>query len=99
MKKQVNRRLFLRGLGGACVAAPFLSSVAERYAIGAPVAGGAPKRLILMFSHYGVVTTKFFPAKAHGALTASDLTSMPSLAPLAPYADKILIPRGIRTMN
>jgi hypothetical protein len=50
-----------------------------------------------MFTHYGCVTTKFFPAKAHGALAATDLTN--SLAPLAPYASKLLIPRGIRAMN
>ena len=30
--KHFNRRIFLRGLGGAAVAAPFLSSVAEREA-------------------------------------------------------------------
>jgi hypothetical protein len=85
--------MFLRGLGGAVVAAPFLSSVWERQA----KAASAPKTLIVMFTHYGCVTTKWFPAKSHGALAASDLTN--SLASLAPYASKLLIPRGIRAMN
>ncbi len=99
MKKQLNRRIFLRGLGGAAVAAPFLSSLAERHAKAQSVpAAGSPKRLIVMFTHYGCITTRFFPAKAHGALTAADLTST-TLAPLADYASKILIPRGIRAMN
>lgn len=95
MITRVNRRIFLRGLGGAVVAAPFLSSVAERQGKGqtsTPV-----KQLIVMFTHYGCVTTKFFPKKSHGALTTSDITG--SMAPLAPYVGKLLIPRGIRAMN
>lgn len=96
MSKQVNRRIFLRGLGGAVLAAPFLSSVWERTAKGDTPAPG--KALIVMFTHYGVITNKWFPEKTQGELTAADL--MPtSLAALAPYAKKLLMPRGIRTMN
>jgi hypothetical protein len=98
MTKPMNRRIFLRGLGGACVAAPFLGSLAERAAKAQAVASGPPKRLIVMFTHYGCLTTKFFPAKAHGPLTAADLEAT-TLKHLAPYADKILLPRGIRAMN
>jgi hypothetical protein len=99
MTKHLNRRLFLRGLGGACVAAPFLGSVAERTARGQGVAApGAPKRLIVMFTHYGCLTTKFFPAKSHGPLVAADLEAT-TLAPLAPHVGKLLLPRGIRGMN
>jgi hypothetical protein len=87
--------MFLRGLGGAVVAAPFLSSVWERQAKGQ--ATTKPKQLIVMFTHYGCVTTKWFPAKSNGALVASDLAN--SIASLAPYAGKLLIPRGIRAMN
>ncbi len=95
----LNRRLFLRGLGGAVVAAPFLSSVAERAAKaqGVPDAG-PPKRLIVMFTHYGCITTKWFPAKSHGTLAAADLTGT-TLDVLTPYVDKLLLPRGIRNMN
>jgi len=99
IKPNLNRRLFLRGLGGAVVAAPFLSSVAERAAKaqGVPVSG-PPRRLIVLFTHYGCITTKWFPAKAHGALTADDLTGT-TLEALAPYVGKTLLPRGIRNMN
>jgi hypothetical protein len=83
-------------VGGAVVAAPFLSSVAERASKGQPVS--RPRQLIAMFTHNGCITTKFFPAKSHGALTAGDLTAT-NLAPLAPYVGKILIPRGMRAMN
>ncbi len=92
---RMHRRMFLRGLGGAVVAAPFLSSVWERAAKGQ--AATRPKQLIVMFTHYGCVTTKWFPAKSNGALVAGDLQN--SIASLAPYAGKLLIPRGIRAMN
>ena len=95
MSTRMHRRVFLRGVGGAVVAAPFLSSVWERQAKGQ--AAAPPKTFIAMFTHYGCITTKFFPAKTSGTLAASDFTN--SIAPLAPYASKILIPRGIRAMN
>ena len=95
MTTRMHRRIFLRGLGGAVVAAPFLNSVWERKARGQAAAN--PKHLIAMFTHYGCVTTKWFPTKSHGALVAGDLIN--SIAPLAPYVGKLLIPRGIRAMN
>ena len=100
MTNPMNRRIFLKGLGGAIVVAPFLSSLAERSAKAQsmPAAAGAPKRIIVMFTHYGCITNNWFPTKTHGQLTAADL--MPTtLAPLAPYASKLLMPRGIRSMN
>jgi hypothetical protein len=95
MNKHVNRRIFLRGLGGAIVAAPFLGSIADR---SAKAAAPRPSRLIMMFTHNGCITTRFFPKKSHGVLSAADLQAT-SLAPLAPFASKLLIPRGIRAMN
>jgi hypothetical protein len=94
--RRLNRRVFLRGLGGACVAAPFLESIAPRGA--KAQSATAPRRLIVMFTHYGCVTNRFFPAKSHGPLTAGDLEAT-TLEPLAPYAGKLLMPRGIRAMN
>ena len=51
-----------------------------------------------MFTHYGCITTRWFPAKSHGALTAADLQAT-TLKHLAPFVDKLLMPRGIRAMN
>ncbi|KYF54449.1 Tat pathway signal sequence [Sorangium cellulosum] len=96
MITKLNRRIFLRGMGGAALAAPFLSSVWERTARGDTTATG--KALIVMFTHYGCITNKWFPEKTQGTLTAADLEPT-SLAALAPHASKILIPRGIRSMN
>lgn len=91
-----NRRIFLRGLGGTLVAAPFLGSLFER-----PLkadATPAPKRTIVMFTHHGCITNNWFPLKLDGELTAEDLKPT-TLAPLAPFAKKLLMPRGIRSMN
>jgi len=96
MMKPLNRRVFLRGLGGAVVAAPFLSSLTSRGAKAQSIS--PPRRLIAMFTHYGCITTRFFPAKSHGVLTAADLLPT-TLAPLAPHVSKLLVPRGIRAMN
>jgi len=95
----LTRRLFLRGLGGALVAAPFLGSIAERAAKAQALpAAASPQRLIVMFTHYGCITNQWFPQKTHGPLTADDLAPT-TLAPLAPYVNKLLMPRGIRSMN
>jgi hypothetical protein len=51
-----------------------------------------------MFTHYGCITTRFFPANSHGPLSVDDLAPT-TLRHLAPYVDKLLMPRGIRGMN
>ncbi len=51
-----------------------------------------------MFTHYGCLTNRWFPALSHGALTAKDHEPT-TLKHLAPYANKLLMPRGIRAMN
>jgi hypothetical protein len=89
MKKPLHRRIFLRGLGGACVAAPFLGSLGGRGL--RAQAPAAPRRLIVMFTHYGCLTNRFFPAKSHGELSAEDLAPT-SLSALTPYLDKLLLP-------
>jgi hypothetical protein len=95
MKRRTSRRIFLRGVGGACVAAPFLGSL-ERDVAAQSVK--PPRRLIAMFTHYGCITSRFFPTKSHGALSAADLEPT-TLKHLVPFVDKLLMPRGIRAMN
>jgi hypothetical protein len=97
--KHFNRRIFLRGLGGAAVAAPFLSSVAEREAKAQSATAVDPKRLIVFFTHYGCLTDRWFPKLSHGALSTTDYMGMQTLAPMAPYAKKLLMVRGVRSMN
>jgi hypothetical protein len=97
MKRTFNRRILLRGLGGAVVAVPFLSSLAGRPSRAQSSTG--PKRLIVYFTHFGCVTNRWFPALSHGRLGMTDYAAMQTLYPLAPYADKLLMVRGIRAMN
>src|SRR6476620_9724405 len=90
-----SRRWVLRGLGGAAVAAPFLASVAEREARtqGMPPPP-TPKRLIVYFTYGGCLTNRWFPALSHGPLSRDDYAAMRTLAPMAPYADKLLMVRA-----
>lgn len=58
----------------------------------------ATRRMIAMFTFYGCLTTRWFPTKSHGPLTAADLEPT-TLKHLMPYVDRLLMPRGIRAMN
>jgi hypothetical protein len=81
------------------VAAPFLSSVAERAAKAQSTTSSPPKRLIVYFTHYGCLTDRWFPTKSHGQLTSDDYKNNQTLSAMAPYASKLLMVRGIRAMN
>jgi hypothetical protein len=87
---QMRRRSFLRGLGGVTVGLPFLETFAPR----AARAAGAPKRLAVFFNCNGVNMEKWFPVTTYGALTPASLMGT-GLEPIASYAPKILLPRGI----
>jgi hypothetical protein len=97
-RNSLNRRRFLKGIGGACLAAPFLGSVHEQWAKAAGVPAAPPKRLVIFYTHNGCLTNRWFPTKIDGPLTAADLTGS-YLEVLAPHADKLLIPRGFRSLN
>jgi len=92
----MKRRIFLKGIGGAALAVPFLSSLAEQQAK-AQSAATPPKRLVIFFTHNGCLTNRWFPTVEDGPLPASALSA--TLQPLAPYASKLLLPRGFRSMN
>lgn len=87
----MNRRLFLKGVAGAALAVPFLSSL-ERPA--RAQAAAAPRRLVIFYTQNGCLTNRWFPTQEDGALTAEHLTGT-TLAGLAPFADKLLFPRGL----
>ena len=87
----MKRRVFLKGIGGAALAVPFLSSLAEQESK-AQSAGTPPKRLVIFFTHNGCNTNKWFPTVEDGPITAADLS--PTLKPLENVVDKLLIPRG-----
>lgn len=94
----MNRRVFLKGIGGASVAAPFLSSLHEKKAFGQSSTAASPRRLVIFFTHNGCLTDRWFPKVTSGALTADSIKGG-TLEPLTPYLSKLLIPRGFRSMN
>lgn len=90
-RKLLNRRRFLRGLGGITVGLPLLEAFTPPAA--QAQTAGPTKRFIVFFTCNGVNMNKFFP-KSFGALTASSLTGT-ALEPLSAHAERLLIPRGI----
>ncbi len=97
-RSPISRRFFLKGVAGACLAAPFLPSVHERVARAQGMAAAPLTRLVVFFTHNGCLTNRWFPEKEDGALTKEDLTGT-YLEGLSPYVNKLLIPRGFRSLN
>jgi hypothetical protein len=90
----VKRRQFLQGVGGAVLAAPFLTTTIRRS--GAATLNA--KRLVMFHTHGGCITTRWFPQAENGVLTAADLAPT-TLDVFAPSSDKLLLPRGITALN
>lgn len=97
-KRAHNRRIFLKGLGGALVAAPFLPSVHERWAKAQGVPANKPIRSVIYFTHNGCITDYWFPTKESGPLDAEALAGT-TLEPLTPYVNKLCFPRGLKAYN
>ncbi len=85
----VNRRAFLRGAGTLAVGLPFLEGLPERSAWGQ---AGEPIFSLFICHSCGVVLDSFLPEA--GPVTADSLGSK-SVSPLAPYADRLLMLRGV----
>lgn len=90
----MKRRHFLRGLGGATLALPFLES-AWRSAHAAPAISA--KRLVILFQMSGVNMDRFALSGPFGQLEAAHFAGDRSLAALAPYRDRLIVARGIGT--
>jgi hypothetical protein len=87
----MRRRIFLKGVGGATLAAPFLSSMAGRAGAGTP---DAPRRLVIFHTCAGCLTNRWFPKVEHGYVDAAALAGT-TLEVLSPFASKLLFPRGL----
>ncbi|MGC4093910.1 MAG: DUF1552 domain-containing protein [Polyangiaceae bacterium] len=88
----MKRRRFLQGLGGAVLAAPFLSSLEEKTAKAAGATG--PQRLVIFYTQNGCITNRWFPKVETGALDAAAFAGT-TLEKLGPFAAKLLFPRGL----
>ena len=88
----MNRRLFLRGVAGATLAAPYLSSLGGGSARAQSAA--APKRLVIYYTQNGCLTNRWFPTVENGAVDAAAMTGT-TLDPLKDLAAKLVFPRGL----
>lgn len=89
----MNRRRFLRGLGGVIVGLPMLESLLPRTPAAAQAA--ATRRLITFFQCNGANMDLIWPNGAFGALTPGHFSAERSLAPLMNYRDKLLVVRNL----
>jgi hypothetical protein len=89
----VNRRRFLRGLGGVVVGLPMLESLMPRTPAAAQAAG--TRRLITFFQCNGANMNLIWPGGAFGALTPGHFGADRSLSPLINYRDKLLVVRNL----
>ena len=67
----MNRRIFLKGVGGVTLAVPFLSSLQGKQSKAQDA--GPPRRVVIFHSHNGCLTNRWFPKTAVGNLSATDL--------------------------
>lgn len=97
-ERGLSRRLFLTGLGGVTLGLPFLESLPiagrRKKARAQTTPGGSPKRLAVFFMCNGVNMDTFWPSVGYGAISPGDFAGS-AMEPIAGYADRLLIPRGI----
>lgn len=94
----MKRRIFLKGVGGAALAAPFLTSVRDKSAQAQDAADGPIRRSVIYHTHNGCLTNRWFPKVSNGPLDAAAFEGT-TLAGLAPFAQKLLVPRGLKMFN
>jgi hypothetical protein len=96
----VKRRLFIQGLGGAALAAPYLVSLAPK-AVRAQT-GAPPTRLVIYFTHNGCLLDNYRSAEKSGALNFSGLSTFSELVGLESKMTQIrglaMQPRGFSVM-
>ena len=90
-KKAIPRRTFLRGIG-TTLALPLLDSMVPAFAGALDSAGKPALRVSFIYGPNGRIMNKWIP-KAQGA--AYELT--PTLEPLAPFRDQMLVLSGLNT--
>ena len=92
----MKRRLFLKGIGGASLAAPFLPSIMmPRKALAQSTTNG-PQRLVIFYTQNGCLTNRWFPKTTSETGTVDQASLMgTTLQPLGDLANKLLFPRGL----
>ncbi|MEO0323925.1 MAG: DUF1552 domain-containing protein [Myxococcota bacterium] len=88
--RRLSRRTLLRGAGGAALALPFLDAMLPARKTVAQAAS-VPSRIVFFFTANGPNQEQWWPSGGE-----SDFSLAPSMAPLAPFRDRLLILDGIR---
>ncbi|MCZ6489705.1 MAG: DUF1552 domain-containing protein [Acidobacteria bacterium] len=88
-KKAIPRRTFLRG-AGATLALPLLDGMVPAFATKLDTAAQSPVRLSIVYSPNGMNMAKWTPAAEGAAFELS-----PTLEPLAPFRDQLLVLTGL----
>ena len=88
-KVSLPRRTFLRG-AGAALALPFLDAMVPALTAAAQAPAKAPLRVGWIYFPNGVTVSDWTPAA-----TGANYALTPSLAPLAPYRDQMLVVSGL----
>jgi hypothetical protein len=78
-------------MGGAALAAPFLTSI---HRPASAQAAAASKRLVIFYTQNGCLTNRWFPTVENGDVTSASLMGT-TLEPLAAFAPQLLFPRGL----
>ena len=87
-RPRLDRRTLLRGAGTIAIALPWLEIMGAPQEAQAQAAGTA-KRFLTVYTPGGTVLNKFWPT------VATDPSSSPILAPLAPLASKLAVLEGL----
>ena len=88
-KKHVRRRTFLRGLG-VTLALPMLDSMVPAFGGARARAATAVRRLGIVYTPNGIFMPNWTPADENGPLVTT-----PTLQPLAPFRDRMLMISGL----
>lgn len=91
-RRVVNRRNFLRGVGGVTIGLPFLEGLPERSAW---AANSPPSFAFFIVAACGVVGSRFFPGSTGPLSTESLASSGKATAKLSAHAANLLFVKGV----
>ncbi len=96
-RRALPRRTWLRG-GAACLGLPFLEVMAAGTRTEAR-ADGTPDRFVVLYAPNGMVMPAWTPAGSGASGTAPLRELPPTLAPLAPFRDRLRVESGLSTLD
>jgi hypothetical protein len=90
MRFKLDRRTFLRGLGGVAIALPWLEAMGEPKSASAGPPTGTAQRFLAVYTPGGTVYDRWRPSGSETSFTLG-----PILSPLAPIQNKLMVVDGL----